>query len=237
MQTIGLMGGMSWESSAVYYRLINEDVRERLGALHSARLLLWSAEFSEIAAHQTQGDWDRLGTLLADAAVVLQQGGSDLLLICSNTMHKVADAVSNAVTVPLIHIVRVTADAIRQARCRKPLLLATAFTMNDVFYREQMEDRQDIAVVLPGEDERRDVHRIIYDELCQGTISPASKSRLMEIVRSARQRGADSVILGCTEIGLILSQDDFDLPVFDTTRLHAKAAVDHALAQYSPGTS
>jgi aspartate racemase len=236
MRTIGLMGGMSWESSAVYYRLINEGVRERLGALHSAKLLLWSAEFSEIAAHQAKGDWDRLGGLLADAAVILEGGGAELLLICSNTMHKVADEVSSAVSAPLIHIVQVTADTIRQARCRRPLLLGTAFTMNDAFYRDRIEDQRDIAVMLPDEDERRVVHQIIYDELCQGIVTPASKRRFIDIVRLAEKRGADSIILGCTEIGLLLSQDDFALPVFDTTRLHAQAAVDHALASHLSGS-
>lgn len=235
MRTIGLIGGMSWESSAVYYRLINEDVRDRLGALHSARLLLWSAEFSEIAARQYEGDWDVLAQTLADAAVVLEQGGADVLLICSNTMHKVADQISQAVSIPLIHIVDVTADAIRSAGCRRPLLLATAFTMNDTFYRDHMQEQGDIEVLLPDDEERKVVHQIIYDELCQGIVTPESKRRYMEIVRRAEARGADGIIFGCTEIGLLLSQADFTLPVFDTTRLHAEAAVDHALALHRPG--
>ncbi|MDE1993986.1 MAG: aspartate/glutamate racemase family protein [Rhizobiaceae bacterium] len=230
MRTIGLIGGMSWESSAVYYRLINEGVRDRLGALHSAKLLLWSAEFSEIAAHQTSGDWDRLGRTLADAAVDLERAGVDVLLICSNTMHKVAAQVAQSVSAPLINIVHVTADAITRAGYRRPLLLATAFTMNDPFYRDLMEDQGDIDVMLPDEDERRVIHRIIYDELCQGIITSESKQRCMEIVRRGQERGADSVIFGCTEIGLLVSQSDFALTVFDTTRLHAQAAVDYALA-------
>jgi aspartate racemase len=235
MQTIGLIGGMSWESSAVYYRLINEGMRDRLGALHSAKLLLWSADFSDVAARQANGDWDHLAHMLAEAALTLERGGADFILICSNTMHKVADEVSQAVSAPLVHIVNVTADAIRRAGCSRPLLLATAFTMNDVFYRDHLQDQHDIVVLLPDVDQRRVVHDIIYDELCQGIVKPASKLQYMDIVRLAEERGADSIILGCTEIGLLLSQGDFTLPVFDTTLLHAAAAVDYALSAPSPG--
>jgi len=235
MQTIGLIGGMSWESSAVYYRLINEGMRDRLGALHSAKLLLWSAEFSAVAARQANGEWDHLGHMLVDAALTLERGGADVILICSNTMHKVADEVARAVSVPLLHIVNVTAEAIVRAGCRRPLLLATAFTMNDVFYRDHLQEQRDILVLLPDDQERRVVHDIIYDELCQGLVKPASKLRYMDIVRLAEKRGADSVILGCTEIGLLLSQKDFKLPVFDTTLLHAEAAVNHALSTHQSG--
>lgn len=235
MQTIGLIGGMSWESSAIYYRLINEAMRDRLGALHSAKLLLWSAEFSDVAARQAKGEWDHLGHMLADAALTLERGGADVILICSNTMHKVADDVSRALSIPLVHIVSVTAEAIRNAGCRRPLLLATAFTMNDAFYRDHMQDKHDIVVLLPDDKDQLVVHDIIYNELCQGIVKPASKLRYMDIVRLAEERGADSIILGCTEIGLLLSQADFNLPVFDTTLLHAEAAVNHALSTHTPG--
>jgi aspartate racemase len=231
MQTIGLLGGMSWESSAVYYRLINEDVRRRLGALHSAKIILWSAEFQTIADKQAAGEWNELRRILVDGARAAERAGADLLLICSNTMHKLADEVASVVSIPLLHIADIAASAIRRADSRRPLLLATRFTMDEPFYRERLSARHAIDVMRPDAAEERAVHDIIYRELCQGIITADAKRLCIDIVAAARSRGADGLILGCTELDLLLSQDDFDLPVFDTTQLHATAAVDFALAR------
>jgi aspartate racemase len=230
MQTIGLLGGMSWESSAVYYRLINQKIRQRLGGLSSAKILLWSAEFQDVADRQAAGDWDGLRQILVDAGQALKRAGADLLLICSNTMHKLADDVAAATSLPVIHIGDSAAAAIGRTASRRPLLLATRFTMEEPFYRDRLRDRHGLHVMRPEPTEEAAVHAIIYDELCQGVVAPASKARCLDIVAAARIRGADGVILGCTELDLILSQDDLDIPVFDTTALHAEAAVELALA-------
>lgn len=230
MQTIGLIGGMSWESSAVYYRLINEGVRQRLGALHSAKIVLWSAEFQDIAEKQAAGDWDALLRIMIEGARAAERAGADLLLICSNTMHKLADEVAAAISIPLLHIADIAAASIRRAASRRPLLLATRFTMDEPFYRERLRDRHGIAVARPDAADERDVHDIIYRELCQGVVDPGSKRRCLDIVETAKANGCDGLILGCTELDLLLSAKDVDLPVFDTTALHASAAVDFALA-------
>jgi aspartate racemase len=238
MQTIGLLGGMSWESSAVYYRLINQSVRRRLGGLSSAKILLWSAEFQDVADKQAAGDWDGLCELLVDAGQALKRAGADLLLICSNTMHKLADELAAGTSLPVVHIGDSAALAIERTASRRPLLLATRFTMEEPFYRDRLRDRHGLHVMRPEPAEEAAVHAIIYDELCQGIVAPASKARCLDIVAAARGRGADGVILGCTELDLILSQADVDIPLFDTTALHAQAAVDLALAGHapSPGT-
>lgn len=233
MQTIGLIGGMSWESSAVYYRLINEGVRQRLGALHSAKIVLWSAEFQDIAEKQAAGDWDALLRIMIEGARAAERAGADLLLICSNTMHKLADEVAAAISIPLLHIADIAAAAIRSAASQRPLLLATRFTMDEPFYRERLRDKHGIEVARPDADDERVVHDIIYRELCQGVVSPLSKQRCLDIVEAAKANGCDGLILGCTELDLLLSADDVDLPVFDTTALHANAAVDAALASHS----
>lgn len=230
MQTIGLLGGMSWESSAVYYKLINEGVRARLGGLHSARIVLWSVEFQEIAERQAAGDWQGLSDTMIDGARALERAGAEMLLICTNTMHKLADQVTGAITIPVIHIADIAAVAIKAAKSTRPLLLATRFTMEEPFYRDRMRDRHGLELMRPSFDEEMMVHRIIYDELCQGIVRPASKARCREVIEAARMRGADGVILGCTELDLLLSQSDTELPVFDTTALHARAAVEQSLA-------
>ena len=230
MQTIGLLGGMSWESSAVYYKLINEGVREHLGGLHSAKVVLWSAEFQDVAAKQAAGEWAALLEIMIEGARALERAGADLVLICTNTMHKLADEVAAAISIPILHIADIAAAAIKQTPSRTPLLLATRFTMEEPFYRGRMLDRHDLALIRPEPEEERAVHDIIYRELCQGVIQPASKKRCLAIIDKARGRGADGVILGCTELDLLLSQADSDLPVFDTTALHAQAAVELALS-------
>lgn len=230
MKTLGLIGGMSWESTAIYYRLLNELVRERLGGLHSAKILLWSFDFAEIAAMQAAGEWDAAGDKLSDAARALERGGADALLLCTNTMYKLADAVQAAVSIPLIHIADAIAAAVKASRSQRPALLATRFTMKQDFYTGRLRDRHGLAVAVPDSAGRDMVHRIIYDELCQGIVTEASKAGyLAEVSRMRRDDGIDGVITGCTEIAMLIGQDDFDMPVFDTTRIHAEAAVDFAL--------
>jgi len=229
MKTIGLIGGMSWESTAVYYRLLNEIARERLGGLHSAQLLMWSFDFAEIEALQAAGDWEGATERMVGAAQALERGGADCVVICTNTMHKMADAVSGSVSIPLIHIADGTGAAIRQTECRRPILLATRYTMEQDFYRKRLEDVHNVKAVVPDEAGRDLVHRVIYEELCRGIVLPGSKAAYVDLVnRMQRTEGADGVILGCTEITLLLAPDDFTIPVFDTTLLHARAAFEFA---------
>ncbi len=232
MQTIGLLGGMSWESSAVYYRLINEDVRRRLGALHSAKIILWSAEFQTIADKQAAGEWNELRRILVDGARAAERAGADLLLICSNTMHKLADEVASVVSIPLLHIADIAASAIRRADSRRPLLLATRFTMDEPFYRERLQRAARHRRHAPRRRRRTRRARHHLSRIVPGHHPCGCQAALHRHRRErARSRGADGLILGCTELDLLLSQDDFDLPVFDTTQLHATAAVDFALAR------
>jgi aspartate racemase len=231
MKTLGLIGGMSWESTAIYYRVLNEIVRDRLGGLHSAKLLLWSFDFAEIAERQHAGDWDGAGALLVDAARRLEAGGAEGLVICTNTMHKLADAVQAAVSIPLIHIADATGRAVVKAGVKRPALLATRFTMEQDFYRGRLVDKHGLEPVVPNQAGREMVHKVIYDELCQGIVRPESKSAYLdEVGRMRRADRVDSVIMGCTEITMLIGQGDFDIPVFDTTRIHAEAAVEFALS-------
>lgn len=229
MKTIGLIGGMSWESTVVYYQLLNRGARERLGGLHSAKLLLWSFDFADIEAMQAKGDWDGATNAMIDAARALERGGADCVIICTNTMHKMADAVQQSVDIPLIHIADATAMAIKASGAEKPLLLATRYTMEQDFYRGHLRDRHGVETMVPDEVGRTLVHDIIYNELCQGIIRKDSKKTYLEIIQRAQQQGADGVIFGCTEVGLLIAQADFALPAFDTTALHAGAALDFAL--------
>ena len=229
MKTLGLIGGMSWESTAIYYRLINEATRARLGGLHSARLLMWSFDFAPIAKHQMADAWDELATVMVDAARRLEGAGADALLICTNTMHSLFEKVQAAVAIPVLHIADVTAAAMAKKGCRRPIVLATRFTMEQRFYTGRLLDRHGIEAIVPDEAGRSLVHDIIYHELCQGIVQPQSKQAyLAEIARLSRL-GADSVVLGCTEIGMLIGQQDLDLPLFDTTQIHADAAVAYAL--------
>jgi len=226
MRTVGLLGGMSAESTTLYYQAMNRLVRERLGGLHSIQLLMWSVDFAPIAQMQADGAWDAAGAVLADAARRLEGAGAEAIMIGANTMHLVADQVQAAVGVPLIHIADATASEVKAAGCAQPLLLATRFTMEKPFYRDRLAT-QGVEALIPGEADRKRLHAIIYDELCQGVISPASKAEVLGMIQ--RADGADSVVFGCTEIGLLLSPDDLDLPVVDTALAHARAGVAFAL--------
>lgn len=229
MKLLGLIGGMSWESSAHYYRLINEGVKQRLGGLHSAKLLVYSVDFEEIAAQQREGRWNDAAEMLADVARALVAGGAEGLAICANTMHKVAPAVEAAGGVPLLHIADATGRKIRDAGMTKIALLGTRFTMEEDFYRARLEERFGLHVLVPPEEDRDLVHRVIFEELCLGTIENSSRVAYLEIIRGLQRRGAQAVILGCTEIGMLVTGQDSPLPVFDTTVIHADAAVEFML--------
>jgi len=226
---IGLIGGMSWESSAQYYRLINEGVRDRLGGTASARILMWSFDFAEIEALQHAGDWDALAGQMVDAAKALRKGGADFLVLCTNTMHRCAWAVDAAVKTPLLHIADPTAAAIQAAGLTRVGLLGTAFTMEQDFYRGRLEDKFGLEVLVPDAQDRKAVHDIIYRELVTGQVLDASRQVYREVIARLVARGAQGIILGCTEIMLLIGQEDSPVPVFDTTTLHAMAAVDRAL--------
>lgn len=228
MLRIGLLGGMSWESTAEYYRLANEIVRERLGGLHSAECVLFSVDFAEIEVLQTTGKWDEAGRALADAALALERAGAQLLLLCTNTMHKVADAVEGAISIPFLHVGDITAEAVRSAGMRTVGLLGTAFTMEQSFYRERLAGHG-LDVVVPDADDRHTVHDIIYAELCRGIVTEPSRQTFREIIGRLVNAGAQGVVLGCTEIELLVRPQDADVPTFPTTRLHIAAAVERAL--------
>ncbi|MCW7987015.1 aspartate/glutamate racemase family protein [Streptomyces sp. WAC01526] len=229
MKTIGLLGGMSWESTAEYYRLLNQLTRERLGGLHSARCVLYSVDFAEIERLQVEGRWDEAGEVLADAARALESAGADMLLICTNTMHKVADQVAAAVTVPLLHLADTTADAVRASGLRQIGLLGTAFTMEQDFYRGRLESHG-LDVLVPDATGRDTVHRVIYEELCLGIVHEESRQSFMAVIRDLITAGAEGIVLGCTEIELLIGAEHSPVPVFPTTRLHAEAAVALALS-------
>jgi amino-acid racemase len=235
MLTIGMVGGMSWESTAEYYRLLNQLIRQRLGGLHSARCVLVSVDFAEIEQLQATGAWDQAAAVLAKAARQVQAGGADLLLLCTNTMHKVADQVQAAVDIPLLHLADTTADAVLAAGLETVGLLGTAFTMEQAFYRDRLAARG-LTVLIPDAEDRATVHSIIYQELCQGIVLDASRDRYRQVMARLAEAGAQGIILGCTEIELLVTQADSELPVFPTTRLHAQAAIDQALAQADPPT-
>ena len=230
MKTIGLIGGMSWESTLHYYRLINQGVKRRLGGLHSARILLASVDFAPIAALQVAGDWDQAGAILASEAAALERAGADFLVLCTNTMHRVAAAIEAGTSLPLVHIAEPTAAAIAARGIRRVGLLGTRFTMEEPFYRERLRARHGLDVRVPGDADRALVHRVIYDELCQGVIAPASRDQYRRVAGELVAAGAEGVIFGCTEIGSLLDAYDVAVPTFDTTALHAAAAVDLALA-------
>jgi aspartate racemase len=231
MKTVGLIGGMSWESTATYYRLINQGIRNRCGGLHSAKMLLYSVDFAEIEELQSSGRWDEAGQLLAEAAVRLEKGGADLLLICTNTMHKVADQVVAAVTLPLIHIAEATGAKIVQDGIEAVGLLGTRFTMEEQFYRSVLEDTFELRVVVPAADDRRLVDKVIFDELCRGVIADNSRQEYLRIVDSLAAQGCGAIILGCTEIALLIGSGDTDLKLYDTTEIHARQAVAMMLDQ------
>jgi aspartate racemase len=230
MKTLGLIGGMSWESTALYYRLINQGVRDRLGPLRSGELLLHSLDFGRIEACQREGRWDEAGDILVDIAQRLRSAGAEGLVLCTNTMHKVAHRIEAAVPLPLLHIADPTGRAAVDAGVRTVGLLATGYTMAEPFYRERLERRFGLEVLVPPAPERDEVHRIIYDELCAGLICDASRAVYRRVIEGLCGRGAQGVILGCTEITLLVGADDAPVPLLDTTALHAQAAVDFMLA-------
>ncbi len=228
-KSIGIIGGMSWESTLLYYRAINEGIKAELGGLHSARILLNSLDFAEIESFQHRGDWASAGQLMNTAAKSLELAGADFLLIATNTMHKVASETLSDVTIPLLHIVDPTALAIKAAGYKNIGLLGTGFTMSDSFYKGRMQEQHDLNVIVPSEDDQSAVHRIIYEELCLGIVRPESREIYISIVQSLSDQGAEAVILGCTEITLLIQQHHTDVPLFDTTDIHAKAAYLEAL--------
>jgi aspartate racemase len=230
MKTIGLIGGMSWESTIPYYRQINESIKQQLGGLHSGKIILYSVDFHEVERMQHAGDWDGAGQLLANAARALQAAGADFLVLCTNTMHKVATAIEAAVQIPLLHIADPTAIAIKEAGHAKVGLLGTRFTMEQDFYRDRLRTRHGLEVVVPAEADRELVHRIIYDELCLGRIVPESREQYRRIMTQLAAQGAQAIILGCTEISLLVGAQDAGIPLFDTTAIHARSAAVSALA-------
>jgi aspartate racemase len=229
MKTIGMIGGMSWESSLEYYRIINEAVKERLGDLHSAKSLMVSVDFAEIEVLQREGRWQDATRAMVEAARAVEAGGADFLIICTNTMHKMADEVQQSIAIPLLHIADATAEAIKARGLQRIGLLGTRFTMEQDFYRGRLVEKYALDVLVPESADREIVHRVIYDELVLGRIEPASKAEYLRIIANLAQAGAEGIILGCTEIGLLVSQTDSSLPLFDTTRIHALAAVKYAL--------
>ena len=229
MKTIGMIGGMSWESSLEYYRILNETVKTRLGGLHSARCLMYSVDFAEIEELQHQGKWHEATDLVIDAAKRVERGGADFLIICTNTMHKMAENVQKNIKIPLLHIADATAEKIRLLGLTKIGLLGTRFTMEEDFYKGRLVEKHGLQVIIPNNNERETVHRVIYDELCLGEIAESSKAQFVEIIHHLIEQGAQGIILGCTEIGLLVSQKDSRVPLFDTTKIHAEAAVDFAL--------
>ena len=230
MRTIGLIGGMSWESSAEYYRIINQNVRDKLGPLRSAPLLMYSVDFGPVEQAQHAGRWDDAALILEDAARRLQAGGAECIVLCTNTMHRVAEQIQNAVEVPFLHIADPVAQAAREAGTLKVGLLGTAFSMEQPFLKERL-GAQGLEVLVPDAEERQALHRIIYEELCVGIISAESRRVYQQVIASLMARGAQAVILGCTEIGLLIKPEHSPLPLFDTTELHARAAVAFALQQ------
>ena len=229
MKTIGLIGGMSWESSVEYYRIINEATRDALGGLHSAKSIMYSVEFAEIEALQHAGRWGEAARILIAAAQSLEKAGADFVLICTNTMHKLYDDVQGRIRIPMLHIADATAETIKAGGIGKVGLLGTRFTMEEDFYKGRLIEKYDLEVVVPKSGEMDQVHRIIYDELCAGVIEPASKLIYADVITGLVAAGAQGIILGCTEIGLLVKQGDSSVPLFDTTEIHAKAAVRYAL--------
>lgn len=228
MKTIGLIGGMSWESTASYYQLINETIKEKLGGLHSAKILLYSVDFAEIERYQASGDWDKNAGILSQIAQILEQAGADFIVICTNTMHKVAPQIQKTISIPILHIAQATADALLENGIKKIGLLGTKYTMTQEFYKEKLLEAG-LEVVIPDQAGVEEVNRIIYDELCLGQIKESSKQTYLSLIDNLKKAGAEAVILGCTEIGLLVKQEDTDVPLFDTTVIHAQKAAEFAV--------
>ena len=228
MKTIGLIGGMSWESTASYYQLINETIKEKLGGLHSAKILLYSVDFAEIERYQASGDWDKSAEVLSQIAQNLEQAGADFIVICTNTMHKVAPQIQKTISIPILHIAQATAETLLENGIKKVGLLGTKYTMTQDFYKEKLFEAG-LDVVIPDQAGVEEVNRIIYDELCLGQIKESSKQAYLAIIDDLKNAGAEAVILGCTEIGLLVKQEDTDMSLFDTTEIHALRAAEFAV--------
>ncbi|MHB1952094.1 MAG: aspartate/glutamate racemase family protein [Acidiferrobacteraceae bacterium] len=229
MKTIGLIGGMSWESTIPYYRCINETIKERLGGFHSAKMVLYSVDFHEIERLQRSGDWAAAGSMLADSARALEAAGAEFIVLCTNTMHKVTSHIEAAVAIPLLHIADATGSAIRQAGHSTVGLLGTRFTMEQPFYRDRLSERHALNVIVPDPGDRAAVHDIIYKELCQGVVNPASREECRRIMNTLASNGAQAIILGCTELSLLVDAHESVVPLFDTTAIHARAAAEESL--------
>lgn len=230
MKTIGLIGGMSWESSIEYYRIINETVREKLGGLHSSKSVMYSVDFAEIETLQHHNRWEEATQLMIEAAQHVQNGGADFVLICTNTMHKMAEDVQKHIDIPILHIADATAEAIKSKGLTKIGLLGTRFTMEEQFYRGRLESKHGLTVLIPNEEDREIIHRVIYDELCLGEVKSSSKAKYAAIIDKLIKAGAQGIILGCTEISLLVEEAHSSVPIFDTTLIHATSAVEYALA-------
>lgn len=230
MKTIGLLGGMSWESTASYYQALNQGVKSELGGLHSARICLYSVDFAEIESLQHQGQWQKTAEILTDAAQKVEAGGADFLLICTNTMHKVANEIEAGIAIPILHIADATAEALLADGCNKVGLLGTGFTMREDFYKQRLQDKFGIEVLVPEEAEQQQIHNIIYEELCRGEIREDSRQVYLDVIDRLEQQGAQAVILGCTEIALLVQQEHTQVSLYDTTALHAAKAIERALA-------
>ncbi|MGB2964743.1 MAG: aspartate/glutamate racemase family protein [Anaerolineales bacterium] len=231
MKTIGLIGGMSWESSIEYYRIINQAVREALGGVHSAKCVMFSLDFAEIEELQNRGDWEEATRIMVESARLVEKGGADFVLICTNTMHLMAEEVQEGINLPLLHIADATAQAVKRKKLNTVGLLGTRFTMEKEFYRGRLEKRHQLKVLVPDQEKREAVHQVIYDELVKGKIEGNSREMYREVISSLVARGAQGIVLGCTEIGLLVKQEDVPVPVFDTMEIHALAAVDAALGK------
>ncbi len=232
MKTIGLIGGMSWESTSEYYRAINEGVKATLGGLHSAKIVLYSVDFAEIERHQHAGNWEATAAILSDAAQKLEAAGADFVMICTNTMHKVAPAVEQAIDIPLLHLADATAQLLVDDGLQRIGLLGTAFTMEHAFYKGRLNEKFGLEVLVPPPAERQQVHDIIYQELCLGRVEASSREVYLQIIERLGAAGAEAVILGCTEIGMLVSQEDTDIKLYDTTAIHAQRAVILALESH-----
>lgn len=230
MKTIGLIGGMSWESTVTYYQLINEAVKDRLGGLHSAKVLLYSVDFFEVEALMSRGEWDKAADILGGVAERLERAGADIILICTNTLHKVAPKVQSRICVPLVHIAEAAAEELRAKAITRVGLLGTKYTMTQAFYRDKLESCG-LTVIIPESEDIELVNRVIFEELCLGVVKPESKAEYLRVIRDMQLRGAEAILLGCTELGLIVSQTDVSLPLFDTTVIHANKAAGLALAE------
>jgi len=229
MKTIGLIGGMSWESSLEYYRIINETVKEKLGGFHSAKCLMYSVDFEEVEKLQRQGKWDEATALMIDAAQRVKKGGADFVVICTNTMHKMAEEVQSSINIPLLHLADVTAERIKAQGLKKVGLLGTKFTMEEDFYKGRLIKKHGLEVMIPDDEEREVINNILYNELCMGEIKKISKDKFKKIIDNLVLKGAEGIILGCTEIPLLIDKEDYEIPLFDTTRIHAEEAVEYAL--------